>query len=512
MKKNTTIYKKQDLEVFEEPVLSAKKKPSSSLDETVILGLENKKQTNKEIRRMAYVMLILLFAVIGHIVYFNAFGSRDVVNNPNNKLVAKISEKVVRGNILSSDGEILAQTLRTDDGYYYRNYPYANAFAHAVGTSDINKSGVEQYADYDLINSDINPAQKIINDIKSEKNPGNNVVTTLNASLQNLAYNLLGSNEGAIIALEPATGKTLAMVSKPDYDPNTLKDNFQSILNDSESKVLLNQATQGIFVPGSIFKIITTLAYMRSGYKPDKYSFDCEGAISLISDDGQERSISCYNGEVHGHQNLKESFADSCNASYANIGQTIKPDKMKSVCKELLFNTKLPTSIPTAKSVFDIDNGSSQWQIGATAIGQGNTQISPMHAVMLASIIANKGELMEPYIIDRIESAEGKTLRSTPPKKAGKYLSSSEASILREMMEAVVTEGTGYNIAGRSYTAAGKTGTAEVSSRGNNAWFIGYAPADDPQIAVCVLVENAGAASSVSVPIAAALFDEYFSH
>ena len=410
---------------------------------------------------------------------------------------------------MSADGEVLAEEITGEDGSSYRYYPFGCTFAHVIGTSAVNKSGVELSADYDLITSDIALPEKILHEIRGEKSPGNNVQTTLNANLQQVAHDALGLKEGAVIAIEPSTGKVLAMVSKPDYDPNTLPDEYQDILEDEESKVLLNQSTQGLFTPGSIFKIVTTLAYLRSGGRPEDYSYSCDGSISLLSDEGDTSSIRCYDGEVHGEVDLEDSFAESCNASFANIGLNTGASNLKKTAEALLFNQKIPSSFSTSVSSFTLDNSASEWMIGATSIGQGNTTITPMHAAILASAIANDGVFMKPYVIDSVESDEGELLRQNDPEEGGRLLSTSEAALMQSYMESVITDGTGYNLAWKNYTCAGKTGTAEVAGRGNNAWFIGYAPADNPKIAVCVLVEDAGTASSDTVPIAGEIFDAY---
>ncbi len=478
--------------------------------DTTIYGIQNKNQTNKEIRRVMYVMVALFAMLIGYFTYFNISGTKDIINNPFNSRLAKIAETVRRGSILSADGEVLAEEITEEDGSSYRYYPYGCTFAHVIGTSNINKSGVELSADFDLISTDISLMDRILNEIRGEKHPGNQVVTTLNAQLQQVAHDALGLKEGAVIALEPSTGKVLAMVSKPDYDPNTLADNYEEIINDTESKVLLNQSTQGKFTPGSIFKIVTLTAYLRSGGKADNYEYDCDGAISLLTDEGDTSSIRCYDGEVHGTVDLRESFADSCNASFANIGLNTGAANLKKTAEDLLFNKRVPSAFSTTASSFSLGSSDSEWLIGATAIGQGNTTITPMHAAILAAAIANDGVFMKPYVIDRVQNDNGEKLSQNLPEKGGQLFSGSEAALLQDYMEAVVTEGTGYNLSWRSYTCAGKTGTAEVSGRGNNAWFIGYAPAEDPQIAVCVLVEDAGTASSETVPIAGEIFDAYF--
>lgn len=486
------------------PVLS-----SSDNGDTVLIGLINKRETNKEIRRVSYAMLLLLFLVIAYFVYFNAALGRGVVNNVHNSRLSKIAESVSRGEILSADGEVLAYTDTDDEGNPIRVYPYGRTFAHVIGTSQVNKSGVELSEDYDLVTSTIVPIEKIMNDLKGEKDPGNLVRTTLNAQLQETAWYALGDRYGVAIAMEPSTGKILAMVSLPDYDPNTLPDNYEDILADKESKVLLNQALQGQFVPGSIFKVITTLSYLRSGYNPDDFYYVCDGYTTLLDDDGEYSTLSCSDYEVHGEVNLEEAFAESCNSAYVNIGAAAGPAKLRETADSMLFNKALPTDLPTVKSSFSLPDTASEWKIGATSIGQGDTVMTPLHAAMIASAIANDGELMKPYLVDKVESADGNEIRKNEPESAGALMSESEAALLQEMMEAVVTEGTGYNLSGRYYTAAGKTGTAEVAGRGNNAWFIGYAPAEDPKIAVCVLIEDAGVASSDAVPVAAAIMDAY---
>ena len=502
-------------EMPEKPVARPKKpkmpaKGGADGGNTVMWSLANKKETNREIRHVLYVMLILLFGMIGWFVYFNTRDSRDVVNDSRNQRLALLAESVSRGTIYASDGEVLAEEIRNEDGSYSRYYPYGRVFAHVIGTSEVNKSGVELTADYDLVTSSVQPLDKIYNDLNGEKNPGNNVVTTLNTKLQQAAYDALGDRDGAVIAMEPSTGRILAMVSKPDYDPNELPDIYQDVLEDEDSKILLNQATQGLFTPGSIFKIVTTLAYLRSGNDPDSFYYECDGSIALDTENDTSE-LNCYGGEVHGSLDLEDAFAESCNSAYAYMGQQISAKAFSDTAKEMLFNVKLPSDFTTAVSSFKLDSSDSQWQAGATAIGQGNTVLSPMHALMIVSAAANDGVLMKPYVISGVHNAENETVSHNEPSEAARLMSESEADRLQEMMRAVVTEGTGYYLSDRSYEAAGKTGTAEVAGRGNNAWFVGYAPADDPKIAVAVLVEDAGTASSEAVPVAAELFDAYLS-
>lgn len=468
-----------------------------------------RKIKNRQIMSILYGFLVLFFGMIGYFVYFDVIKSDEATSNPNNVRIAKQQDTVIRGEILSSDGTVLAQTLTDDSGNEYRNYPYSNVFAHVVGASSTNKAGLESTEEYYLLQSSINPLQKAVNELKGEKSEGDNVVTTLDAALQQTAYDALGSNDGVVIAMEPTTGKILAMVSKPDYNPNTLAEDYESILADSDSKVLLNQATQGLFTPGSIFKMVTALEYLREYPNASSYSYTCYGSISLKSNGGTS-SLSCYSGHAHGTQDLRSSFANSCNSSFANIGINLNVSKFSQLCSDMYFNTSLPTDIPHAKSTFSLGSDASEWEIGATAIGQGSTAMTPLHALILTSAVANGGVVMEPYLVDSVVSSAGTQVEKFTATNSGSIMTTDEASQIKEMMEAVVSEGTATSLGGLGYQIAGKTGTAEVEGSGNNAWFVGFAPADNPQIAVCVLIENSDTSSSyTAVPVAAQLFSSY---
>lgn len=468
------------------------------------------KGKNREILVVMYTFIFIFVATIGYFVYYNTALSKNIINHPGNIHIAKLQDHNTRGRILAADGSVLAQTLTDASGKESRNYPYANVFAHVVGTTGVNKGGLEAANEADMLISNANPFGKVINELKNAKNPGDDVVTTLDTNLQQVAYNALGNNDGVVIAIEPSTGKVLAMVSKPDYDPNTLAENYQDIISDPNSKVLLNQATGGTFTPGSIFKLCTTLEYIRENPNYSDYSYTCNGSIQLSDGHGGQQSISCYHNTIHGTQDLAGSFANSCNASFANIGLSLNVTKLNQLAKDMLFNQKLPTGIPHVKSSFSLDSTANDWLTGATAIGQGNTAMTPLHAAMLVSAVANGGVLMEPYLVDSIQNHDGGTVKKNMPKSYGGLMTTSEAAILTEMMKNTVNYGTASALSGMGYSIAGKTGTAEVDNAGNNAWFIGFAPAENPQIAVCVLVENSDTSSSyVSVPIAQQLFSAY---
>lgn len=454
-------------------------------------------------------MFAVLFAVlIGYLGHFVAVDRQDMINNSYNSRQKLLLSQNSRGTVYSRDGDPLARTV-TDQGQgEIREYPYASLFSHVVGYSTQGRMGVEALANYYLINSDISLKRKIANSKAGIKNPGDNVYTTLDVQLQELADKQLGIYDGAIIVTEVSTGKILAMVSHPDFDPNEIDDIWDTLLQDEDSSVLLNRATQGHYPPGSTFKIVTALEYIRQN--PDTYgdySFRCSGQY-LFGDS----KISCYHGTSHGNVDFESSFAKSCNSSFANIGMSLDRDRFSDTLNGLLFDRDLPLQLSHAKSYVEMSPELSDADMMQTSIGQGRTEITPIHLNMITCAVANGGVLMEPYVIDRVESAEGSVIKSYEPKAYGRIMTEEEAEILRELMTAVVEKGTATRLSGQSYTAAGKTGSAEYNNvKGDShAWFTGFAPAQDPEVCVTIIVEGAGSGGDYAVPMARRLFDGYF--
>lgn len=469
-----------------------------------------KRARNQEFVIITYLFVAVFIMMMGYFVYFQVFKSEDFINSPYNTRQNTFAEHVTRGQILSSDEKVLAQTVVGEDGSETRYYPYGAMFAHAVGYDSNGKSGIESFGNFNLLRSHAFFLEQVINGIQDKKNPGDNVVTTLDYRLQEAAYQALGGNRGAVIAMEPSTGKILTMVSKPDFDPNTIADNWESIISntDSENSVLVNRVTQGLYPPGSTFKILTTLEYLRENSNYEDYHYDCTGSITM-----DNTEIHCYDNAVHGAENLQKSFAKSCNTSYANIGLGLNKTRFAGLCKELLFDTDLPVSYPSNKSSFVLDNKSNADEVTQMAIGQGETLVTPMHMALITSAIANNGILMRPSIIDHTENYRGVTVKKFNSLPYGTLLSESEAKKMQEFMSLVVSEGTGSKLNGQSYHAAGKTGSAEFSNiKGeSHAWFTGYASTEEKgSIVVTVIVENGGAGSTVAVPIAKQVFDTYF--
>lgn len=467
---------------------------------------KKKKMTNNEFARVTYMFVTLFLVMIGYMVYFNVVKSKEVINSPYNVRQDLLADRVIRGKILDQNGEVLAQTVADEDGTETREYPYGDLFAHVVGYSVKGKSGIESIQNFNLLTSNAFFLEKLVKEFQGEKNVGDNIVTTLDTNLQQAAYNALGNNKGAVIVLEASTGKILAMLSKPTFDANTVADNWETLNNDPDS-ALYNRATLGQYTPGSTFKLVTTLEFMRENPDVDAYSHYCEG---YIEEDGT--TIHCYGETAHGEENLADSVANSCNTSFSNIGLQLDKEKWKDTTKDLLFDSKLPSDLSYNSSHFSLTKDSDTAETMMTAIGQGKTTVSPYHMAMLTAAIANGGTLMKPYLVDQITNYTGTTVKKYMPEKYADLMTSQEAAKLTEYMTDVVNYGTGASLAGESYTVAGKTGTAEVSVDKQlvHSWFVGFSNVENPDIVVSVVVENADTASITGTSVAKQIFNAYY--
>lgn len=454
---------------------------------------------------IAGVFVVAFIAICGYLSHFIYFDSPQVINNTyNNKRQEILATKTIRGDILSSDGEILATTL---DDTEERYYPYGEVFSHAVGYSTNGRLGVEQSANIYLVSSDVSLGNKLQNSLDDEKYMGNTVVTTFNAELQSYAHKELGIYKGAIIVTEPTTGKVLAMVSKPDFDPNVIDEIWDDIVDDTESSILVNRATQGLYPPGSTFKILTALEYIReNNANINSYDFDCNGRFTTDED-----RINCYHGIKHGSIDFTTSFAKSCNSSFANIGMKLDRDAFEKTLNKLFFNTDLPVSFATKKSSYAESMKTNDSDLIQMVIGQGKTQMTPIHLAMITSAIANNGEMMTPYTIERVETANGSIVKQFSSKSQGQVISQEEAQILKELMSAVVEKGTATNLKGQSYSVAGKTGSAEYTANSDShAWFTGFTYDTEFPVQITVIMEGAGSGGEYAVPVARRILDKFY--
>ena len=484
-------------------------------------ALERIEKEKKTARKQMTCFAVLFALLFGWMCFYftqtaieNKVGLFDNDYNHRDELLAARNR---RGSIYASDAETILASTQTeldDNGnvIQIRSYPFGSMYAHVLGYAQLGGSGLEEYFKYELLHSDLPLSEKVRYDNKEDAEdklyPGNNLITTLDPAVQKACYDAMGNYDGAVIVTEVKTGRIIAMVSKPDYDPNYIEENWESLLADNESGTLLNRVTQGLYPPGSTFKIIDCIDLLEENPDAVKdYSFECSG----VFEQGGE-SIHCYDYEVHGRITLEESFAHSCNSSFANIGlNMISPDTMSDTLRSLLFNSKLPYDLPYVRSSVNMPDTLSTEGIMQMSIGQGTTSMTPLHLNMITSAVANGGVLMRPHLVDELHDAKGRTLRVYGNEAYGSLMPEEVAQQVVQFMRAVVTDGTASSLSGRDYEAAGKTGSAEFdNNKSSHAWFTGFAPASDPEICVTVLIEGKGMGSSYAVPVAGKIFDAYF--
>lgn len=452
---------------------------------------------------------ILFIAIVGNLISYMLGEKEEAISNEYNIVRQEIvAAETIRGSILAADGTVLAETLVDAAGNERRYYPYDGEYAHIVGYSTFGNTGIEKSMNMNLIQSNVSFATRTSNGVAGKKNPGNVVTTTLVPELQDVAYSSLGMYKGAVIVTKVETGEILAMVSAPTFNPNTVMDDWDDLTKDTKNAALLNRASQGIYPPGSTFKIITTYEYMKEN--PDSYKnyyYTCSGSIKA-----DDTVIHCFRHNVHGGENLYSSLGNSCNSSFANIGMKLDKTMFADTLMELMFNTDLPVQFEAKQSHVSMREYMSNAEMVQTAIGQGEVQMTPLHLNMITLAIANDGVMLTPYVISGVQSAEGEVIKTYGKQELGRVMSSEDAAQLREFLKYDVEHGTANRLSGQAYTAAGKTGSAEYQEKddSSHALFTGYAPADNPQVCVTIILEGAGTGGDYCVPIAKRVFSKYF--
>ncbi|MGE5676755.1 MAG: peptidoglycan D,D-transpeptidase FtsI family protein [Pseudomonadota bacterium] len=441
--------------------------------------------------KYAYLSLFALICL--YLVYFSLFEARTIASNSYNRRLREADENIIRGSIEDRKGEVLAKSTKYKSGVK-RKYVYPRSFSHIIGYSSKNygSSGLEAFYNKELMSS-----KDTIEAIKSKINDyyisGSNIRLTLDRALQVYASEQLGSKKGSIVVLRPDTGEILAMVSKPNFDPSTIQNNWDSLINDKNSP-LLNRSAEGLYPPGSIFKLVVTSAILRNGLQDNE--IECTGQVDV---DGY--IIKDSDGKAHGKIKLADALKHSCNSYFIKQGMKLGNSALLNEAGKFRFNKSMQADMRVSTSVFPSSSGVKN--VAEQSIGQGEVLVTPLHAAMLAAAIANDGMMMQPYAVSSITDSKGNIIKQFRPKQLGQAIDAETAGRIRDLMIEVVKGGTGTKAKVSKVEVAGKTGTAEVGADlKSHAWFVGFAPADDPRVAIAVLVENGGSGGSIAAPIA----------
>lgn len=450
-----------------------------------------------EKRRIISLLILITIVFIGLVVYlshFQIFRAEDVRNHSYNKRLWINEENILRGSIIDRNGNILAYSQEQGESIN-RFYNYSNLYSHIIGYSyrEYGKAGLESTYNSELLNlRELTGIEEIINIVAPEAE-GNNLLLTIDHNMQEKSRELLNGRKGSIVTMNPVTGEIYSMYSLPDFNPSSLREQWGTISESTDSP-LLNRASQGLYSPGSIFKLITATALLETNVS---HEHNCTGSTVI---DG--RTISDSSNTAHGQIGLEEAIVQSCNTYFAEKAVEIGHSKLREVAQKFMLDERIPFDLDTNISSF------SQGNLGKTAIaeagiGQGEVLATPLNMALMASAIANDGNMVKPYLVKNIEDANGRLISQTRTETLSNVMSSSMAGQLTDMMTGVVQRGTGSNASISNVQVAGKTGTAENTPRPSHAWFVGFAPADNPRIAVAVVLEESGTfGGQTAAPIA----------
>ncbi|HHV30103.1 peptidoglycan D,D-transpeptidase FtsI family protein [Acetivibrio mesophilus] len=466
---------------------------------------------NRKIIQVLIAICSLFFIIVGYLTYIQLFRSRDFMANTYNRRQYKIEENTSRGNIYDRNGVLLAYS-KLEGEEQERIYPYGALYSQVIGYSSkvYGKSQIEAAYNNELLGiDDLSQVFGMVSGSNYPTRKGNNLYLTIDHKLQALGGELLNGRKGAVVAMDPKTGEILALVSSPNFDPGAkkLEENWQSMV-ESEDAPFLCRAAQGLYAPGSTFKILITAAAIENGMENEV--FEDNGSIII-----DEREIRNSESKAYGKIDLKKALALSSNVVYAHLGTELGMGSFMDITNRTGFEKEIPFDIPMSKSRFPYES-MDKTDLAEAAIGQGKVLVTPLHMAMITSGVANGGIMMEPVLVKSIAHAEGKSNKELKADKLGRIMESDVAEKIRVMMQEVVASGTGHNAAIKGISVAGKTGTAEnelsVKKKAKeHSWFVGFAPAEDPKIAVAVIVEYGGSGSEAAVPIAKRIMSQYLS-
>ena len=468
---------------------------------------------NRQIVQLFGLALVLFALLIAGTSWWTVFGSEDLRANEGNRRELISQQQVPRGLVLARDGTVLAKSEPRGEGLqrtFTRTYPTGPLFSHTVGYSfvSVGQAGLEQSRNDDLTGEQ-SEFGTLFSDLQGRAQEGQDVTTTLDPEAQRIAQQALGGQNGSVVAIEPQTGRVRVMVSLPAFDANEI--------SRSGRIASFNRATQSSYPPGSTFKVVTAAAALDSGkFSPDS-----------VVDGSSPRTISGAplansGGADFGPITLTEALTNSVNTVWAQVAEQIGPGTLLKYMNRFGFNSDPQLDFPDDQMLASgIRNSKGNlvrrdggFDIGRVAIGQGGAegqiQVTPLQMALVAGAVGNKGKLMRPRLVEKVVDKDGRVTDRIQPEEQEQVISEDSAGELAQMMSNVVQEGTGTAAALSGIDVAGKTGTAEVdNATSNQAWFIAFAPVENPRMAIAVTVERtSGQGGTVAAPIAKQVLEE----
>ncbi|HEY2716576.1 MAG TPA: penicillin-binding transpeptidase domain-containing protein [Solirubrobacterales bacterium] len=461
---------------------------------------------NRQIIKLFAFIVVLFGVLIGFTSYWSVFDAKALKEKHANKRTLFEQQQIPRGRILAADGTVIAKSVAEGKGAnlrYVRRYPEGSLYGHPIGYSfeQYGNSEFEKYHNDELIGEN-SEFESILDEITGAKQEGNDIVTNIDAEAQRVALSdLEAAGFGAVVAIEPSSGEVKVMASNAPYNPNAVPYKYSKLANANISTPLLNRATQGRYPPGSTFKVVTAAAALESGTITPETTIDAPGDII---DEGHELANDFHT--AWGPITLDTALTNSVNTFFGQLGQKVGQDQLFETMEKFGFNAKPPIDLPEdeveSSGVYDFEqekllHRNDPVDLARVAIGQERLLATPLQIAMVAAAVANQGKLMKPQIWNRVIDPDGRVVHRLDPSTYSEPISAKTAEQLTTAMEGVVSEGTGTNAAIPGVQVAGKTGTAETpgneacggGSEENQAWFMGFVPANEPKIAIAASVE-----------------------
>jgi peptidoglycan glycosyltransferase len=475
---------------------------------------------NAPLRRVAISVLVLFTLLIINVNYIQVVRSDELRNDAGNTRVLAEEYDRERGSIVVA-GDPIALSVPTEDRLtYLRQYPQGELYAAVTGYYSLvySNSALERAENQVLAGSDPRLFVRRLADLFTGRDPsGGDVVLTLDPAVQKAAMAGLEGKTGAVVALDPSTGAVLGLASTPSYDPNQLSSHepqkirdYAEQLDAADPDPRNNQAIGERYAPGSVFKVIVSAAALKDGYTPESM-LKAPDELDLPGTDTQLRNFGGGSCAAGADQSLIDALTVSCNTAFAQLGMDLGEDKVREMAEAFGMDgegMEIPLPV-TGSGVGGIDGKAA---LAQSSIGQLDVVMTPLQAAMVAAAVANDGTLMKPYLVDQVRAPDLTVIDRTDPEEFSEPISSEIADQLTTMMLSVVENGSGGAAQLPGIQVAGKTGTAQVGGDvPDHNWFIGFAPADDPKIAVAVFVKNGGGTGGgVAAPIAHDVLQAYF--
>jgi penicillin-binding protein A len=471
---------------------------------------------NRPIVRLFGLVALMFGLLVAFTSRWTVFEASSLRENPLNARALLEQQRIDRGLIVAADGTVLARSVRNSEGIYERTYPTGEAFAHAIGYSYTNFSdvGLERYRNAALNGQNATNLQGILDQLQGKKPRGDKVVTTLDPRAQQVANAALAGHQGAVVALEPQSGAVTVMASSPGYDPNALRTTAGASRLERETKgnppakSFVNRATEFGYAPGSTFKVLTATAALDTGAFTPESTVDGRNDVPISGVPLQNDENASY-----GQISLTKALAQSVNTVWAQVAERLGKQTLARYMSRFGFDRKPQLDYPADEMSSSgeylgtrlLAPTSSRVDVGRMGIGQDKLAVVPLQMAEVAAAVANHGTLMVPHLTQRIVDAEGRTVQTISPRVQSVVMKPSTAAGVTSMMEAVVNEGTGTAAQIPGVQVAGKTGTAEtqIGTKINNVWFIAFAPAAAPKVAIAVTLQGVpGFGGAFAAPVA----------